>query len=101
MNNTAKKSVSVIAIYLGKDYNLSRIPASSALTAKHRVMPLKVLTHDGDKIIIDRVTDVRRQASTKAGGLGERYTCLATLGEQQREIYVYKDEDDWYMEEEF
>ena len=31
----------------------------------------------------------------------ERYTCLATMGDRQREIFVYKDENDWYMESDF
>ena len=78
-----------------------KIPASSQQLAKYRVIPLKLLTEDGDTIIIDKITDIRREASTKAGGLGERYTCLATSGKVQKQIYVYKDEDEWYMEDYF
>jgi len=35
----------------------------------------------------------------------KRYTCLATEQDDdntiQKQIYVYKDENDWYMEERF
>ena len=71
------------------------------MVAKHKVIPIRLLTECGERIIIDRITSIHRQASTKVGGLGERYTCMATLGERQREIYVYKDENDWYLEEGF
>ena len=94
-----KISVSVIAIYIGEGFSFTRIPASFGLSAKYKVIPLKILTHQNEKIVIDRVLDISRCASTKAGGLGERYTCLATFGDVQREIYVYKDEDEWYMED--
>ena len=46
-------------------------------------------------------TDIRRKASQKAGGIGNRYTCLATLGDRQREIQLYKDEDRWFLDENF
>ena len=97
----AKIPVSVIALYAGEGFTFSKIPASPGLMAKNKVIPLKILTQHDEKVIVDRITDVTRQASTKAGGLGERYTCLATIGEVQREIYVYKDENDWYMEAKF
>jgi len=97
----AKISICVFAVYIGEDFNLKRIPASSKQVATYKVIPLRILTRAGETITIDRITDIRRQASTKAGGLGDRYTCLATLGEFQREILLYKDNDDWYMEEDF
>lgn len=80
---------------------MGRAPASPALIAKYKVIPVRIMTQDGSRIIIDKVTHVHRQASTKVGGLGERYTCLATRGDIQREIYIYKDENEWYMESEF
>ena len=76
MVGTAKYSVSVIALYMGEGHNLARIPANPGLISKYRVIPIKILTSNGDKIIIDRVLDIRRQASTKAGGLGDRYSVL-------------------------
>jgi len=96
-----KISVSVLAVYAGDGCPTNRIPASSGLIAKYKVIPIKILMQDGAKIVIDRVIGITRQASAKVGGLGERYTCLATMGDRQREIHVYKDENDWYMESEF
>jgi hypothetical protein len=96
-----KVAVCVIALYVTSEAHLSAVPASPALTARWRVIPLRVCTPGSETIFIDRVTDVCRQASSKAGGLGNRYTCVATMGAQQREIYLYKDEDDWFLEEDF
>jgi hypothetical protein len=96
----SKISVSVIAVYLGEDCEISRICVNKNLLKAYKVIPIKLLTKRGEKIIIDRVLDIRRVASTKAGGLGDRYTCAVTLDNRQREIYIYKDEDDWYLEEE-
>jgi hypothetical protein len=97
----AKIPISVIALYYGEGIILPhKIPTSSKLLAKYKVIPLRILYQD-TTIIVDRITDIRREASTKAGGLGERYTCLATRGDVQMTIYVYKDEDEWYMEEYF
>ena len=96
-----KIGVCVIAVYIDKDAHMENVPISSQLAARHPVVPLRLLTGEGNKIYIDRVTDIQRRASMKAGGLGDRYTCMATFGECQREIYVYKDGDEWFMEEEF
>ena len=96
-----KIPISVIAVYVGEGFSHLRTPASSGLAAKHKVIPLKILTQNDEKIIVDRVIGITRQASTKAGGLGDRYACLATMGKTQREIFVYKDNDEWYLESEF
>ena len=88
-------------MYLSDNVRISKVPVSESLRAQYRVIPVRVYTEDGYKIYIDRVTDIRRQASTKAGGLGIRYTCLATSEDKQKEIYLYKDEDTWFMEEVF
>ena len=97
----SKIPISVIAVYVGEGFGDLRTPASPVLTSKYKVIPLKILTRNDEKIIVDRVVDIRRQATTKAGGLGERYVCLATLGDVQREIFVYKNDDEWYMESDF
>jgi sulfopyruvate decarboxylase TPP-binding subunit len=96
-----KIPISVIALFMGKDTEISssKIPVGRELAARHKVIPIKFLTPSGDIIIIDRITDIRRQVSAKVGGLGERYSCLATIGDIQRLVYAYKDEDEWYLEE--
>ena len=40
------------------------------------LLPQSFTWEDGRQYHIDRVKDKRRAASTKAGGVGERYTCL-------------------------
>jgi len=100
----AKIHVAVIALYSDHIYFQNhKIPVSSKLLAEHKVIPLKIMTEYGDTLIIDKITDIRREASTKAGGLGDRYTCLAThqMDDIQKQIYVYKDDDEWYMEDYF
>ena len=67
------------------------------VTAHHNaqgfVRPLILWWDDGRKYEIDRVLDVRRAASLKAGGIGIRYTCRI-LG---KERYLYLDEAKWYV----
>ena len=67
------------------------------VTAHHNaqgfVRPLILWWDDGRKYEIDRVLDVRRAASLKAGGIGIRYTCRI-LG---KERYLYLDENKWYV----
>lgn len=67
------------------------------VTAHHNAQgfarPLILWWDDGRKYEIDRVLDVRRAASLKAGGIGIRYTCRI-LG---KERYLYLDEDKWYV----
>jgi len=59
-----------------------------------RIEPKSFLWDDGRHFDIERVTDVRRAASLKAGGIGMRYTCKV-LG---RTAYLYREEDKWFME---
>lgn len=50
---------------------------------------------DGQMYEIDRVTDCRRAASLKAGGVGERYTCI--VAGIQHYLY-YEGDNRWFME---
>lgn len=59
-----------------------------------RVRPLCVEWEDGRRFEVDRLLDVRRAASTKAGGSGMRYT-VRILG---RETYLFEDEGRWFVE---
>ena len=40
------------------------------------LIPKEITWEDGRKYEITRVKDQRRAASTRAGGVGERYTCV-------------------------
>lgn len=56
--------------------------------------PLILLWEDGREFLIDKIMDVRKAASQKAGGKGIRYTCRI----HNRHIYLFLDEDKWFIE---
>ena len=59
------------------------------------LIPKEITWEDGRKYEITRVKDKRRVASTKAGGVGERYTCVV----DGKEIFLfYEDNNMWFME---
>ena len=62
--------------------------------ADGRVVPLTVLWEDGRKFEIDRILDVRRAASLKAGGVGIRYT--VRIG--RSETFLFYEDDKWFVE---
>ena len=57
-------------------------------------IPLVIKWEDGRKFSIDKVTDIRRAASLKAGGQGIRYRCRIS----GRETYLWLEEDKWFVE---
>lgn len=59
-----------------------------------KLTPLWMVWEDGTRYEIDRVLDVRRAASLKAGGLGIRYT-VRILG---KERFLYYDAPRWFVE---
>ena len=59
-------------------------------------MPLSLEWEDGRSFEIDKVLDVRKAASQKAGGIGVRYTCRI----RNKQVYLFKDEDMWFIETE-
>lgn len=60
------------------------------------ITPLSITWEDGRVYEIDRITDVRRAASLKAGGMGWRYTCII----RRKETFLFYDLCDkkWFME---
>lgn len=56
--------------------------------------PTSFIWEDDREYNIERVTDIRRAASLKAGGTGIRYTCQV----QNKEVYLFLEEDRWFME---
>jgi hypothetical protein len=97
----SKIPVSVITLTIANGMKLPDVYVRPGLLKSYNVIPLRILTVDNERIIVDRIQDIRREASTKAGGIGDKYTIHATFSDIQREIYVYKDLDNWYMEEQF
>jgi hypothetical protein len=56
--------------------------------------PLGLIWENGRKILIDQVLDVRRAASLRAGGLGDRYTCEIC----GKVIFLFDEEGRWFVE---
>lgn len=63
-----------------------------------RIRPVAYQLPNGSPVKIDRVTDERQAASLKSGGQGMRYTCKVTVEGVQSDIYLFHDEDLWFME---
>ena len=51
------------------------VQVTAIFTSDGRILPQLITLDDGRKYSIDKITDVRRAASLKAGGTGIRYTC--------------------------
>ena len=64
-------------------------------TKDGRLVPSKFVWEDGREYEITKITDARRAASLKAGGVGMRYTCMV----EGKEVHLYYAEDNrWFME---
>ena len=59
------------------------------------VTPLAIIWEDGRRFEIERVLDMRRAASLKAGGIGIRYTCRI----RNKETYLYYEGPNWFVEQ--
>ena len=59
-----------------------------------RITPLSIEWEDGRVFEIDRVVQICRAASLKAGGQGIRYTCRI----RGRESYLFYEELRWFVE---
>ena len=66
----------------------------AAVDLDGNIHPKAIVWEDGRVFDIDRVLDVRRATSLKAGGLGIRYICRI----RDREIKLFNDEGHWFME---
>jgi hypothetical protein len=59
------------------------------------ITPVSFVWEDGRTFEIDKVTDSRRAASLKAGGQGQRYTCMV----QGKQTYLFMEFDNrWFIE---
>jgi hypothetical protein len=64
------------------------------IDADAKKTPLFILWEDGRRFKIERVLDMRRAASQKAGGVGDRYTCEV----KGKPIYLFDEENHWFVE---
>ena len=56
--------------------------------------PVAFWWENGQRYTVDRITDICRAASLKAGGTGIRYTCMV----RGREVSLFFEEDRWFIE---
>ena len=70
------------------------VAVTARFDTQGNITPLSVEWEDGRIFAIDRVLDVRRAASLKAGGQGTRYTVRI----QNRETYLFLDMPQWFVE---
>ncbi|MCX7923917.1 MAG: hypothetical protein N3B21_18180 [Clostridia bacterium] len=59
-----------------------------------KITPLQVTWEDGRSFEVDKVLDVRRAASLKVGGQGDRYTCRIA----GKQVYLFYEDGKWLME---
>lgn len=59
-----------------------------------RLEPVAFWWENARRYSIDRVLDVCRAASLKAGGVGIRYTCVV----RGHQTFLFFEEDRWFME---
>lgn len=59
-----------------------------------RLIPTAIIWEDGRRYKIDKVVQIARRASLKAGGCGIRYTCI--VGGQRS--YLFYEVDKWFVE---
>ena len=63
-----------------------------------RIRPVAYQLLGGSPVKIDCVTNERQAASLKPGGQGMRYTCKVTVDEVQSDVYLFHDEELWFLE---
>ncbi|HOO25731.1 MAG TPA: hypothetical protein PKW24_03895 [Clostridiales bacterium] len=59
-----------------------------------KITPLALTWENGEVYEIDRVTQICKAASLKAGGAGLRFTCRI----RNRETYLFLEDDKWFVE---
>lgn len=71
------------------------VDVEAKFTKEGKIRPLSFVWLNGQKYEIDKILDVRRAASLKAGGQGIRYTCKVL----NKNIYLFLDEENkWFLE---
>ncbi len=70
------------------------VAVTTAFDTEGNMVPLSLTWEDGTIYQIDRVLDVRRAASLKAGGLGIRYTVRINGLEK----FLFYEQPRWFVE---
>ena len=70
------------------------VEVAAIFTPEGTILPQRIRWEDGTLFSVDRITDIRRAAATKAGGCGLRYTvCIGN-----RQTYLFLEDDRWFVE---
>ena len=84
------KSVDLVDVAAALGYTPKRIGRYHGI-----LIPRSLRWKDGTVYEIQRVNDMRRAASLKAGGVGMRYTCM--IDGRESHLY-YEDNNLWFVE---
>ena len=72
------------------------VSVTAVFTKEGKLVPKSFIWKNGHVYDIQKVTDVRRAASLRAGGAGLRYTCIV----DGRESHLFYEENNlWFVEE--
>ena len=72
------------------------VSVTAVFTKEGKLVPKSFVWKNGHAYDIQKVTDVRRAASLRAGGAGLRYTCIV----DGRESHLFYEENNlWFVEE--
>lgn len=76
------------------DVHKKYVAVDAHFTEDGQILPRIIYWDDGRRFEIDRILDIRRAASLKAGGAGIRYTVRIF----DRETYIFLEESRWFVE---
>lgn len=71
------------------------VEVNATFSVDGKMLPSSFIWRDGHEYHIQRITDVRRSASLKAGGSGMRYTCIIDGIESH---LFHEDSNRWFVE---
>lgn len=71
------------------------VEVAAVFSEDGKIKPISIHWEDGQRFEIDRVTDIRRAASLRAGGAGMRYTCMIR---GHRAYLYYENDGRWFVD---
>ncbi len=72
------------------------VDVNATFTKDGRLLPKSIIWKDGRRYEIQRIKQITRAASLRAGGVGLRYTCI--IEGQESHLY-YEENNMWFVEE--
>lgn len=73
---------------------MALLEVEARFTPEGNVIPSAIIWEDGQRYEIEKILDIKRRGSTKAGGSGLRYTVRI----QGKERYMFLDGYQWFVE---